>query len=273
MKLRVLSYNIHKCIGGVDRRYDPERIVSVIKQLDPDVLMLQEVDAGATRSNGDRQVELLGEHLGMRYQSWFPNVDVRGGGHYGNAILSRYPLIESSNIDLSIRWKKRRSALHGVLRVRHDDVDRTVHVFNMHLGLARFERRIQLQKFLDSHPFAHLHHDTPIVVGGDLNDVYGGLGGLLAPSGFRGPGAEPPGTHVKGEILRRPLTFPAWGPMRALDAIFVRGDLDFMHLSRCDSELARRASDHRPLVAEVRLRPHHAHQHAHHDPKPPAPRP
>ncbi len=260
MKLRVLSYNIHKCIGGVDRRYEPSRIAEVIRKLDADILMLQEVDAGVARSKRDQQVEVLGEQLGLPYRSWFPNVDVRGGGQYGNAILSRYPLIESSNIDLSIRFKKKRSALHAVLRVRHDDIDRTVHVYNMHLGLARYERKIQLQKFLDCHPFAHLHHDTPVVVGGDLNDVYGGLGELLAPSGFRG-------------IERRPLTFPAWGPVRALDAIFVRGDMDFMRLSRCDSDLARRASDHRPLVAEVRLRSHqeaHADGDAH---KPPSPRP
>ncbi len=258
MRLRVLSYNIHKCIGGVDRKYDPARIIEVIHKLDCDVVMLQEVDAGVSRSRGDRQVELLGDALGMPHRTWHPNVAVRGGGHYGNAILSRYPLIESTNIDLSIKWKKKRSVLHGVLRVRHDDVDRTVHVYNMHLGLARFERKIQLQKFIDSHPFANLHHDTPVVVGGDLNDVYGGLKDLLAPAGFRGTD-------------RRPLTFPAWGPLRPLDGIFVRGTVDLLGLSRCDSELARRASDHRPLVAEVRLLPHAAHDHP--VSRPPSPRP
>ena len=242
MKLRVLSYNIHKCIGGVDRRYAPARIAEVIKNLNPDVLLLQEVDSEVSRSNHDRQVDLLGDLVGMRYRTWFPNVDVRGGGHYGNAILSRYPLVEATNIDLSIRFKKKRSALHGVIRVRHDDIDRTVHVYNMHLGLARFERRIQISKFLDSHPFSSLHQETPVVVGGDLNDVYGGLGSLLQPAGFRG-------------IERRPLTFPAWGPVRALDAIFVRGSVDFLGLSRCETELSRRASDHRPLVADVRLQP------------------
>jgi endonuclease/exonuclease/phosphatase family metal-dependent hydrolase len=260
MRLRVLTYNIHKCIGGVDRKYEPSRVVDVIRRLDVDVLMLQEVDAGVTRSRKDVQVELLGEELGLPHRTWFANVDVRGGGQYGNAVLSRYPIIESTNIDLTLKWKKARSVLHSVLRVRHDNVDRTVHVFNMHLGLARYERRIQLQRFLDSHPFAHLHHETPVVVGGDLNDVYGGLGELLSPSGFRG-------------IERRPLTFPAWGPMRALDAIFVRGDLDFLRLSRCDTDLARRASDHRPLVAEIKLRPHHHHHVTTNDHKPPSPRP
>jgi endonuclease/exonuclease/phosphatase family metal-dependent hydrolase len=261
VRLRILSYNIHKCIGGVDRRYDPARIVDVIRKLDVDILMLQEVDAGVRRSQGDQQTDVIGEGLALPYRTWFPNVDVRGGGQYGNAILSRYPLIESTNIDLTIRFKKKRSVLHSVLRVRHDDVDRTIHVFNMHLGLARYERKIQLDKFLECHPFQHLHHDTPIIVGGDLNDVYGGLGELLAPSGFRG-------------IERRPKTFPAWGPVRALDAIFVRGDVDFLGLTRCDSDLARRASDHRPLVADVQLRPHEVHRTMHHgDQKPPSPRP
>jgi endonuclease/exonuclease/phosphatase family metal-dependent hydrolase len=259
MKLRIVSYNIHKCIGGVDRRYEPERTAEVLNKLEADVLLLQEVDAGVARSKGHKQVDVLGDLCGMRYRSWYPNVDVRGGGQYGNAILSRYPLIESTNIDLTWRFKKKRSALHGVLRVRHDGVDRTVHVYNMHLGLAGFERKIQLRTFLDSHPFANLHHETPIIVGGDLNDVYGRLSELLRPSGFRG-------------IERRPLTFPAWGPMRPLDAIFVRGSVDFLKLSRCESDLAKRASDHRPLVAEVRLHAHQAH-HGHPEPKPPTPRP
>jgi endonuclease/exonuclease/phosphatase family metal-dependent hydrolase len=245
MKLRVLSYNIHKCIGGVDRRYDPQRVAEVINHQHADVLLLQEVDHDVPRSNRDRQVDVLGELVGMRYRSWFPNVDVRGGGSYGNAILSRYPIVEATNIDLSIRFKKKRGVLHGILRVRHDDIDRTVHLYNMHLGLAGFERKLQLLKFLASHPFQTLHHDTPVVVGGDLNDVYGGLGDVLRPAGFRG-------------VDRRPATFPAWGPVRALDAIFVRGRVDFVKLARCESDLARRASDHRPLIADVRLHPHHA---------------
>ena len=74
MRLRTLSYNIHKCIGGIDRRYDPTRIVEVIRKLEVDIAMLQEVDGGAARSNRDHQVDLLAEQFGLRYRTWFPNV-------------------------------------------------------------------------------------------------------------------------------------------------------------------------------------------------------
>ncbi|MBL0219425.1 MAG: endonuclease/exonuclease/phosphatase family protein [Myxococcales bacterium] len=258
MKLRVLSYNIHKCIGGVDRRYEPSRIVEVIRKLDADVVMLQEVDAGVKRS-GTRSP---GRAARRRARPPLSHMVPQRGRAWWRPVRQRDPLALSADRELEHRshapvseapQRAPRRAARAPRRA-----DRTVHVFNMHLGLARYERKRQLEMFLGSHPFAHLHHDTPVVVGGDFNDVYGGLGELLAPSGFRG-------------IARRPLTFPAWGPLRALDAIFVRGAMELQGLSRCDSDLARRASDHRPLLAEVKLQPPAPTGEA--EPKPPSPRP
>jgi endonuclease/exonuclease/phosphatase family metal-dependent hydrolase len=246
VKIRVLTYNIHKCIGGVDRRYDPERIRGTIAHYEPDVVCLQEVDAKARRSNADHQVDLLGDLLGLRHRTWFPNVKVRGGGEYGNAILSRFPLTETTNIDLTIPPKKRRSVLHARYRIRLEGRrgkhTRTVHVYNMHLGLSGIERKAQLRLFLESHPFVGLHKKTPVIVCGDLNDVWGTLGPkLFAPAGFRG--------------VDKPLsTFPAYAPVRALDGIYVRGDVDITHHQRGRIDLARRASDHLPLIADLEIR-------------------
>lgn len=243
MKLRLLTYNVHKCIGGVDRRYDPERIRETIAHYEPDLVALQEVDQAARRSNVDSQVDLLGDLLGMRHRTWFPNVRVRGGGQYGNAILSRFPLTETTNIDLTIPPKKRRSVLHARYRVRlpgkRGRHTRTIHVYNMHLGLSGIERKMQLRKFLDSQPFVGLHSDTPIIVCGDLNDVWGTLGPkLFNPAGFRGIG--------------RPLrTFPAYAPVRALDGIYVRGDARIVNAQRGRVDIAKRASDHLPLIADL----------------------
>jgi len=242
--IRLLTYNVHKCIGGLDRRYDPMRVREVIAHHQPDVVLLQEVDRGVRRSNGDHLTDLLGDLLELRHRTWFPNVEVRGGGHYGNAILSRFPLTETSNIDLTIPPKKKRSVLHARYRVRLSRrnsarfTTRTVHVYNMHLGLSGIERKVQLRKFLASHPFAGLDHRTPIVVAGDLNDVWGTLGKkVLVPAGFRG--------------ISPIRTFPAYAPVRALDGIYVRGNVEIQHVQASRMELARVASDHLPLIADL----------------------
>ncbi len=243
MKLRVLTYNIHKCIGGVDRRYDPSRIRQTIAHYSPDIVLLQEVDSMARRSNADRQVDLLGDLLGYRHRTYFPNVRLRRGGEYGNAILSRFPLSEASNVDLTIPPKKRRSVLHARCRVRLANGSgkraRTLHLYNLHLGLSGAERKVQLRMFLESHPFVGLHQRTPTMVAGDFNDLWGTLGRkMLSPAGFRGIG--------------RPIrTFPAWAPLRALDSVYVRGDVTIQNAFRGRLAVARRASDHLPLIADL----------------------
>src|SRR3990172_4589457 len=180
VRVRVVTYNIHKCIGGIDRRYDPLRVAQVIARYEPDLVLLQEVDQHARRSNADRQVDLLGDFLGLRHRTYFANVKVLGGGEYGNAMLSRFPMTETSNIDLTVPPKKRRSVLHARYRVRLGGEPgkpaRTIHAYNLHLGLSGIERKIQLRKFLESHPFVGLHHQTPIIVAGDFNDLWGTLG-------------------------------------------------------------------------------------------------
>ncbi len=244
MRLRIVTYNVHKCIGGLDRRYDPARVVETLSHHQPDVVLLQEVDAFAARSNHDRQVDVLGDKLGFRHRIYFGNVKVRGGGEYGNAILSRFPILDARNIDLTIPPKKRRGAVHAKLRVRLPSGHlRTVHIYALHLGLSGIERKIQLRRFLASHPFATLDARAPIVLGGDFNDVWGTLGRkLLAPAGFRG-------------ATSTAATFPAYAPVRALDAIYVRGGLHLLHTERSRLGLARHASDHLPLLAEVQLHP------------------
>jgi endonuclease/exonuclease/phosphatase family metal-dependent hydrolase len=243
MKLRVLTYNIHKCIGGIDRRYRPERVAEVIGHYDPDILLLQEVDNAAKRSSRHSQVDLLAELLEFVHHCWYPNVKVRGGGHHGNAILSRFPLVEPSNIDITTPPKKKRGVVHTRHRLHFERAggkhSRTLHLFNMHLGLSQIERKIQLARWLESHPFHGMHHDTPIIVGGDLNDVYGNLGTkLLEPAGFR-------------SIAKLPATFPSYAPVRALDGLYVRGNVRMVKLERSRLKVARQASDHLPLIADL----------------------
>jgi endonuclease/exonuclease/phosphatase family metal-dependent hydrolase len=243
VRLRLLTYNIHKGIGGVDRRYRLDRVTAVLGHYAPDVVLLQEVDDGARRSRRDRQVDLLAEGLGLPHRAFFPNVHVRGGGAYGNAVLSRFPVAAARNLDLTYPGRKRRSALHAVLHApgAHGGRHRTIHVFDLHLGLAEFERNWQLALFFGDEAFAQIPHRTPVVVGGDFNDVWGRFGKtFFAPRGF----------HVPQRPAR---TFPAWAPVRALDAVYARGSLRVLHLFRSHLLQARFASDHLPLSAELEL--------------------
>ncbi len=242
-RLTVVTWNVHKCIGGLDRRYDPARIAAVIAAAEPDVVLLQEVAQNGTHYRGEAQVDVLQEALGLPHKSYFVNVRFgKRRGEYGNAILSSARITNTENIDVTLPRKKARSVLHAELRVdAGDGHHRTLHAFNLHLGLAERERRKQLELLLASEPMRAIRRSTPTIVAGDFNDVYGSLGRrLLAPAGFTGP-------------ARAPRTFPAWAPVRALDSLWLRGDLELLALERPRDKRARAASDHLPLVARLEL--------------------
>ncbi|MFO0871130.1 MAG: endonuclease/exonuclease/phosphatase family protein [Pirellulales bacterium] len=240
MQFRLVTYNIHKGIGGIDRRYRPDRIVDTLAHYQPDIVFLQEVDDGVPRSRHHRQVDLLGDALGFPYRAFQANVRLREGT-YGNAILSRFPLSDVRDIELTIPLKKRRRALTAHCRLRDDDHSRSVVLINCHLGLAEFERRIQLRRLIDSELLRHVHSHTAVVAAGDLNDVWGGLGrATLEPAGF---------LSATGPLH----TFPAFLPFRALDRIYYRGRLKLHHSYVSRTRIARQASDHLPLVAEFEL--------------------
>ncbi|MCG8378102.1 MAG: endonuclease/exonuclease/phosphatase family protein [Proteobacteria bacterium] len=239
MQFRVITYNIHKGIGGVDRRYRLERIINTLERYQGDIVVMQEVDNDVPRSRHHRQVNEIGDSLGLRHRAYQQNVKLKQG-HYGNAILSRFPLSRIENIDLTIPLKKRRRALAARCQLK-DKHWHSMLIITCHLGLAGFERLIQLQKLHDSAVVKRVHHDTPIIIAGDYNDVWGTLGKrAMLPHGFL-----PVGQKIN--------TFPAIMPVRQLDHIYYRGKLECVHSYAGHSDLARQASDHLPLIADFEL--------------------
>src|SRR3954466_1119993 len=99
--MRLLSYNIHKGIGGRDRIYDLERVARVIEHEKPDVLCLQEVTKEARRTRHDDQPRILAERFHSVATAFQMNVHYQRGG-YGNLIASRWPILESHHV--SLRW-------------------------------------------------------------------------------------------------------------------------------------------------------------------------
>ena len=240
MRFRIVTYNIHKGIGGADRRYRLERVIETLKHCNPDVAFLQEVDEDVPRSKHDRQAALLADAVGLHYHAFQRNVHLKRGG-YGNAILSRFPLADVSNVDLTIRFKKRRRALVVRCRVRCGHHTRSVVMANVHLGLSGIERQMQLRRLLKSPLIAHVSRNSPVTIGGDYNDVWGTLGKrIMQPEGF---------SSVGGMIR----TFPAVMPLRPLDRIYYRNLVQVRHAFASRTRVAQQASDHLPLVADIQF--------------------
>ena len=117
MRAVLMTWNIHRCIG-VDRRFDPERVLEVIRHHDPDVLFLQEVDRGVPRSRRLWLDHLLAKELDYPYHTWAQG-HVLKEGSYGNATLSRGPSAKLRVLDLRIGSGKARNALYTRLRPPH----------------------------------------------------------------------------------------------------------------------------------------------------------
>ncbi len=246
MRLRVLTYNIHKAIG-VDRKFAPERIVEVLRHHAPDVALLQEVDRGAPRSNHLDLASWLARELQYRYRAASMNVVLKKG-RYGNATLSRFPIGRQRHLDLTIGWHKRRGAQHTRLHIPANGQERVVDIFNVHLGLSASERLRQVRRLLESPDIQALGPDDPVIIAGDMNDWRGVLKRrCFTPAGF---GCA---TNRRAGSRWSIKSFPSYAPAGGLDKVFYRGRLRPVRAFRSRLRLARVASDHLPVIVDFEL--------------------
>lgn len=247
MRFRIVSYNIHRAIG-VDRRFLPERIATILSDHDPDVALLQEVDDGVPRSRELNLARELADATGYPHLAVGHNVRLRKG-RYGNATLSRHPIVAQRNIDLTIGIRKRRGCQHTRIEVRGPrGRRRKVELFNLHLGLSARERKQQLGLLLASAEFADLDQRARCVVAGDFNDWRSLLRPVFTDMlGFHCATDRASGDH------RALLTYPAFFPQGGLDRIYYRGRLRHHGTRVCRLKLSKVASDHLPVVADFEL--------------------
>src|SRR5439155_13831695 len=158
--MRLLSYNIHKGIGGRDRRYRLERIIQVIEDENPDLICLQEVDRHVPRSRHDDQPKRLTEAFHARAHLYQLNVRLKIGG-YGNLVLSRWPFRRHHQISLCLKKRKPRGAQMAVV----DTPEGPMHLVHWHLGLAERERHWQTQHLLEHAMFRESAHLPTLIVG------------------------------------------------------------------------------------------------------------
>jgi endonuclease/exonuclease/phosphatase family metal-dependent hydrolase len=233
----VVTYNVHRC-RGIDGRLRPDRIVDVLRDVDADIIALQEVVSSEGAGEGN-QARYIGETLGLH---WALGENRKlGEAAYGNVVLSRFPLRVVKNHDLSVTGHERRGAFHTDVMLGGEDA---VHVFNIHLGTAYVERRHQGRR-LSERGTGILHNEElkgPKIVLGDFNEWTSGLATQLL-------GAHLQSVDVLKHLGRR-RTYPGLLPMLHLDHIYYDGPLELLKLTLHRSRKALMASDHLPLVAD-----------------------
>jgi endonuclease/exonuclease/phosphatase family metal-dependent hydrolase len=233
--IRVATYNIHRC-RGLDGRTMPVRVAEVIRAIEPDVIALQEVIGAGPYGTG--HAEELGALLGM---GWVmaPARHLRGS-LFGNVVLSRFPIRDHSQYDLS--WKTCEPRCCQRVDIAFEDD--TLHLYNVHLGTALLERRYQAGRLS---AIVHDHRvGVPKIVLGDFNEWMKGLATQMLSERLQSIDLR---TH-----LRRRRTYPGVFPVLHLDHIYYEGQVDVVKLELPRTRLSLMASDHLPLVAELKVR-------------------
>ena len=230
--LRVVTYNIHGCIG-LDMRYDPARIAAVLCEIDADIVCLQEVNARRAREPRGDQASFLARATESKI---ILGAAATGRGRFANAILTRFPPLATRTIDLEVPGYEPRGALDVDLMI--DGL--VLRVMATHFGLHAGERRYQANRLIAAldNPGMNGAAAHAVLLVGDLNEWRGRAGGVRALDRCLGPSAIP-------------RTFPSWMPVLPLDRIYSLGPLVLRDLEVYRSSLARVASDHLPLVGTL----------------------
>ena len=245
---RVATYNTHKS-RGLDLRTRPDRIITVLKEIDADVVALQEVLSihGATREAD--QIRYMTEALQCNWA--FGYTQDLWGGRYGNLLLTRFKVRCSETFDISFR---RRRSRRGVLRVDLEIPSAgLLHVFNVHLGTAFFERRYQARRLISEEILLSEELSAPRVVLGDFNEWTRGLVTHTLSEEL-----ESADVHYH---LNRRRTYPGLLPLMHLDHIYHDPEIRLKALRLHRSPMSMIASDHLPLVADLEYGSSNGHRH------------
>ena len=219
----------------MDRRTRPARVAEVLHSIDADVIALQEVIGAGP--NGSSHIEEIGAALGM---GWVMASTRQLRGHqFGNVVLSRFPITHHAHHDLS--WKSCEERC--MQRVDIDVNGRTLHVYNVHLGTAILERRHQARRLATI--VSNRQIAGPKIVLGDFNEWMRGLTTSMLSARLKSIDLQ--------QFMRRRRTYPGLFPILHLDHIYYDGPLDIVHVQIVRNRLSLVASDHLPLVADIRI--------------------
>lgn len=234
--LIVSSYNIHKAVG-TDMRRNPVRTVRVIREIGADIVALQEVDRRFGDRKGVLDPELLRQETGLMPVTLTDRLGARAHGWHGNLLLLRGAEVEQARA-VTLPGLEPRGAIVADIRLN----GQPLRVIAAHLGLLHQSRLLQAQ-FLTKE--IEGGDGRPTLVMGDFNEWRLGAGCSLMPLRR--------GLRAVKRSADTIASFPAQMPMLPLDRIIGCRRAEVMDLRAHDTALARKASDHLPIRAALKL--------------------
>ncbi len=238
--VRILTYNVHRCVG-VDRRLDVGRVADVIAAQSPDIVALQELDVGRARTGGVDQAHRIAHRLGMAFHF---NAALRVEEElYGDAILTALPerLVKAGPIPGHPRFSRLEPRGAVWVAIQADGVE--LQVINTHLGLVPREQRLQAEGLVGPDWLGGAG-DGPLVLVGDMNAT-------PRNAAYRIFARRLTESRRMARPRRATPTFPSTFPVLPLDHVFLGRGLSVTAVSTPLDPLTRLASDHLPLVVDV----------------------
>ena len=245
MILKILSYNIHKGFDWKNQNYFLNEIKAFIQNTDADLVFLQEVTGqnDKHRKNGlvDRQFEFLADSIWSQF-AYAKNAHY-DDGHHGNLVLSKYPIVNWENLNLSTNAFEKRGLL--VCQIEIPKLNKKIFAGCVHLDLFHRGRRLQYQMIKNKIASLNLDERTPLLIAGDFNDW-----NKKATEAFEDDlGMTEAYKKIHKAFAR---TFPAGLPFLSLDRIYVKNCkiLD-AKISAIPGQV--HFSDHLPLYCEIEI--------------------
>ncbi len=229
MHFRIATYNIHRCIGR-DGSENRERIAMVLREIDADIVALQEVTSHPEGRPDDMLAYLAASTAMVPIEGFTMTVQ---GSRYGNALLSRVPLSAVKRINISVEGREPRGVIESVFVLGNH----TLTLWATHLGLRGCERNMQIKKIMKK---IHTADADVSILLGDFNEWL-----------FWSPSLRAIRRSFKA--TPSPASFPSQMPLFKLDRIWIRPSVKLSTVRAHSSLLSRIASDHLPLVAEIIL--------------------
>lgn len=241
--ISLLTYNIHKGFSVGKLRFVLPKMRTVIEEISPDFVFLQEVQGEHKKQ--EKRIQSWPEKAQFDFiaEAFWPHVAyaknaIYSAGHHGNAILSKHPIVSHENINVSNISRASRSLLHGIIQPQSWHTP--LHLLNVHLGLFRAERKEQMQTLVERITSV-VPLSEPLLMAGDFNDWRMEVTNVLESElGLKEVFRELEGNYAK--------SFPALRPALRTDRIYYRG-INLVKGECFSGKPWRLLSDHLPLFA------------------------